>query len=123
MNVADAVLLVQLLSSVTLMVWLPLQAVGTFKVHVSSPVSEIGIFVNTIWLSQWTAAERPAKPLPLINIDEPTVPDVGERVMLAACTGAGDDKNANKRMIISTETVDMPLICTNFCPSANLEPC
>jgi hypothetical protein len=40
--------------------------------------------LSIIWSSHWMLAKLPAKPLPLICIDMPTVPEVGATVMLAA---------------------------------------
>jgi hypothetical protein len=114
-NVADAVLPVQLLSSVILMMWLPLQAGGTFKLHVSSPVSDMGILLSVIWLSQWMVAKRPERPLPLIDIDVPTVPEVGDMVTSAAWTGMGNDRNNNgRRMVVKAENNSKLLECINF---------
>jgi hypothetical protein len=114
-NVADAVLPVQLLSSVILMMWLPLQAGGTFKLHVSSPVSDMGILLSIIWSFQWMVAKRPERPLPLIDIDVPTVPEVRDMVTLAAWTGIGNDRNNNgRRMVVKTENNSKLLECINF---------
>jgi hypothetical protein len=100
-NVADAVLPVQLLSSVILMMWLPLQAGGTFKLHVSSPVSDMGILLSMIWLSQWMVAKRPEKPLPLMCIDVLTV----------------DARNINGRVTVKARNTNKTLECINSASS------
>jgi hypothetical protein len=99
------------------MMWLPLQAGGTFKLHVSSPVSDMGILLSMIWLSQWMVAKRPEKPLPLMCIDVLTVPDVGATVMPAAWTGTGDARNINGRVTVKARNTNKTLECINSASS------
>jgi hypothetical protein len=60
-------------------------------------------------------AKRPERPLPLIDIDVPTVPEVRDMITLAAWTGIGNDRNNNgRRMVVKTENNSKLLECINF---------
>jgi hypothetical protein len=60
-------------------------------------------------------AKWPERPLPLIDIDVPTVPEVRDMVTLAAWTGIGNDRNNNgRRRVVKTENNSKLLECINF---------
>jgi hypothetical protein len=60
-------------------------------------------------------AKRPERPLPLIDIDVPTVPEVGDMVTSAAWTGMGNERNNNgRRMVVKAENNSKLLECINF---------
>jgi len=84
-------------------------------VQFSSPVSDIGTLLSKIWSSQCIVANRPAKPLPLISIDVPTVPEVGVIAMPAAYVAIGDARNSNVRVTVANdESSSEPLKRTSF---------